>query len=353
MSSPPISRRKTDHIEVAASGRAAARKVTTLLQEVALVHQALPERDVEEVDLSVRFADHTLSAPLLISGMTGGTPEATAINRALAKLANERNIAFGVGSQRAMSLHPDLVETYRVRDVAKDVFLIGNIGAVQARQLGVEGVRDLVAAIDANAMAIHLNPAQELIQADGDRDFRGIIEMLGRLSDNLGVPVIAKETGCGISHEAAQAIANAGVGIADVAGAGGTSWIAVEAERTTNDDARALGNELWDWGIPTAVSTVACVRAGLTTIASGGVRSGSDVCRALALGATLGGVAAPILKSYLDGGAEEAGQHLDRIITAIRTTTFLAGAGTVEDLVRAPRHLGPNLRAWLDDLSLR
>jgi isopentenyl-diphosphate delta-isomerase len=351
---PDISQRKADHLSVAASGEADFRRRTTLLEDVHLVHQALPERALGDVDLGVTLLGRPIAAPVVVSGMTGGTAEAGAINRDLARAAQTLGIAFGVGSQRAMAVHPDLEATFQVRDAAPDVFLIGNLGVVQARELGAARVAELAASIGADAIAIHLNPAMELIQADGDRDFSGAVDTIAALVAALEIPVIAKETGCGLSAEVAATVKRAGVSAVDVSGAGGTSWVAVEARRAAaGSDSAALGDELWDWGIPTAVSVAACAREGLEVIATGGLRSGYDVARALALGATAGGLAAPALRAHRDGGYDGALAMLSRVVDSIRAVTLLCGCAAARDLSRAPRHLGPSLRGWLDDLGLR
>lgn len=348
-----ISRRKADHLEVVASGAADFEQRTTLLEEVHLVHQALPELAMDEIDLSVELFGRRLSVPVVVTGMTGGTAEARDINRDIARAAQAAGVAMGVGSQRAMAEHPDLEHTFQVRDVAPDVVLIGNIGVVQAKAMGIARVAELARRIGANAMAVHLNPAQEMIQAHGDRDFRGAIDIIARLIEALPIPVVVKETGCGLSPEAAARLTSAGVRTVDVAGAGGTSWVAVEARRAADGSAaRDLGRELWDWGLPTAVSAVACAGQGLEVIASGGLRSGHDIARALALGAHAGGLAAPVLRAHRAGGIDAVTEFLTRTITAIRTVMLLCGARTVVDLQRAPRHLGPELRAWLADLGV-
>jgi len=352
--SSAIAKRKADHLEVAASGRADFAR-TTLLEHVHLIHQALPELALEAIDLTTSLVGtKTLRAPLVLTGMTGGTGEATAVNRDLARAAQAAGVAFGVGSQRAMAEHPELAASYQVRDVAPDVLLFGNIGAVQAVAMGPTKVGELAKAIGADALAIHLNPGQELIQESGDRDFRGVVDAIARIVDHAGIPIVVKETGCGLSIEAARALIRAGVTVVDVAGAGGTSWVAVEAVRAAEGSgAAALGTELRDWGLPTAVSVVACVRAGLTTIASGGLRSGYDVARALALGATAGGMAAPMLRAQRAGGYDAALREIERTILSIRSVALLAGCARAADLARAPRHLGAPLRAFLDDLELR
>ncbi|HET7502265.1 MAG TPA: type 2 isopentenyl-diphosphate Delta-isomerase [Kofleriaceae bacterium] len=349
---PAIAKRKADHLEVAASGRAEFAK-STLLEHVHLVHQALPELAVSEIDLSTTLAGKRLAAPLVITGMTGGVAEAGAVNRDLARAAQAAGIALGLGSQRAMDEHPELAESYEVRDVAPDVVLLGNVGAVQALAMGPARVIELARRIGADVLAVHLNPGQELIQERGDRDFRGVLGGIARLVEASPVPVIVKETGCGLSAEAARALAGVGVRSVDVSGAGGTSWVAVEAVRAAQGSASAaLGNELWDWGVPTAVSVVACARAGLDVIASGGLRTGYDVARAIALGARVGGMAAPMLRAQRAGGCEAVAQLISQVTASIRAICLLTGCPTVGDLARAPRHLGAPLRAFLDDLKL-
>jgi isopentenyl-diphosphate Delta-isomerase len=349
---PAIAKRKADHLEVAASGRADFAK-STLLEHVHLIHQALPELALEAIDLTTELAGKQLRAPLVITGMTGGTAEAAAVNRDLARAAQAAGVAFGVGSQRAMAEHPELAASYQVRDVAPEVVLFGNVGAVQALAMGPARVIELAKSIGADALAIHLNPGQELIQDHGDRDFRGIVDAIARIVEAAPFPVLVKETGCGLSSQAARALAGAGVHTVDVSGAGGTSWVAVEAVRAAGgSDSEALGSELRDWGVPTAVAVAACVRAGLVVIASGGMRSGYDIARALALGARAGGMAAPMLRAQRAGGFEAASRELERIIASIRAVCLLTGCARAGDLARAPRHLGAPLRTFLEDLGL-
>jgi isopentenyl-diphosphate delta-isomerase len=348
-----IGKRKADHLEVAASGRADFAR-TSLLEQVHLVHQALPEVAVDEIDLTTELVGKRLAAPLVITGMTGGTAEAAQVNRDLAKAAEAAGVALGLGSQRAMAEHPELAASYQVRDVAPDVVLFGNVGAVQLQAMGAARVGELARQIGADGMCVHLNPGQELIQDHGDRDFRGIVDAIARLVEASALPIIVKETGCGLSPQAARALVGAGVHTVDVAGAGGTSWVAVEALRAAEgSESAALGNELWDWGLPTAVSVAACVRAGLVTIASGGLRSGYDVARALALGARAGGMAAPMLRAQRAGGSEGVRAMIDRVTRAIRAVCLLTGSRSAAELAQAPRHLGAPLRAFLDDLGIR
>ena len=349
---PPIARRKADHLEVAASGRANAVR-STLLEEVHLVHQALPELALDDIDLTTELVGKRLAAPLVITGMTGGTAEAAAVNRDLAVAAQQAGVALGLGSQRAMAEHPELAASYVVRDLAPDVVLFGNIGAVQLAALGTDKVAELAKRIGADAMCVHLNPGQELIQDHGDRDFRGLVDAIARLVERSAVPVIVKETGCGISAQTANKLAAVGVRTVDVSGAGGTSWVAVEAVRAGDgSDAAALGQELWDWGVPTAVAVVACAKQNLVTIASGGVRSGLDIARAIALGARAGGMAAPMLRAQRAGGVDGVRAAIERVTRSIRAVCLLTGTKRVANLARAPRHLGAPLRSFLDDLEL-
>ena len=352
MGEPKIGRRKAEHLTVTASGEADFRAVTSLLEEVTLVHQALPELDADAVDLSTTLAGLKLRAPIVVAAMTGGTPEAEALNHDLARAAAEQGLAFGLGSQRAMAEHPELASTFTVRDAAPDVLLFGNVGVVQARAMGVKKVKELAKAVGADAMCVHLNPAMELVQDGGDRDFRGGLDTIRAIVGELGLPVIAKETGCGISRQAARALNAAGVRTVDVSGAGGTSWVAVEQRRATPGTLQAgLGEELWDWGIPTAASVAACRAEGLEVIATGGVRSGLDVARAIALGASAGGFAAPLLRAHRAGGLDGVRKALELVIAGVRAATLLTGCAGVRELTGVPRVFGPTLRAWLRTLA--
>jgi isopentenyl-diphosphate delta-isomerase len=254
---------------------------------------------------------------------------------------------MGVGSQRAMLLDPATAPTYRVRDVAPDVLLLGNLGAVQARSAGPERVARLAEEIGADALCIHLNAAQELVQDEGDRDFRGCLAALGDLTKALSIPIVAKETGCGFSPRALDRLRDVGIGWVDVSGAGGTTWTGVEALRGSTRQ-RALGAELRDWGIPTAASVVFARRAGLRSIASGGIRSAADAVRALALGADAVSLALPFLRAYAEEGVPGVLGAAERLVEGIRALMLLTGARKVGDLHRLPRGLGPGLRGWID-----
>jgi len=340
-----IGERKNAHLRLCAE-EDVEHHADTLLDEVRLLHDSLPELSVDDLDLSLELLGRHLRAPLLVSGMSGGTEEAGEMNRALATVAQKCGFGFGVGSQRAMLLHPETAGSYRVRDVAPDVLVLGNVGVVQAREAGVSRVAGLVAEIGADALCVHLNPAQELVQDEGDRDFRGGLDTVARLVDELPVPVVVKETGCGLSPRVLERLRSLGVEWVDVSGAGGTSWTAVEALRGSERQ-RALGAELRDWGIPTAASVVYARRAGLGTIASGGIRSGHDVARALALGADAASFALPLLRAWRAGGLDAALVAAERVTEALRAVMLLTGSRRPRDLAAAPRVLGARLRDWL------
>ena len=344
-----INHRKADHLAITASGAGAFRR-GSLLDEVNLIHAALPEMDAEAIDVGATLLGRALSAPLMLTGMTGGTEEASAINKHLAVVAERLGLPFGLGSMRAMVVKPELTRTYQVRDVAPDVFLLGNFGVVQVAQMTTAEVRAALAEVDANALCIHLNPAQEMAQPGGDRDFRGGLAAIKRLQDELGLPVLVKETGCGLAPAIVRSLDDLGVGAIDVSGAGGTSWVAVEAQRSESTSVeQAVGQDFWDWGIPTAAA-VAWARQQnphATLIASGGIRSGLDAARALALGADIVGVAQPALKALKDHGPQGAERYLQGIIAGIRTACLLTGSTSAKQLRYAPKVVGPNLASWL------
>jgi len=341
-----ISDRKRSHLELCESSPVEYAGKTTLLEEVDFVHDALPELAVDEVQVGTELLGKRLRAPLLITGMTGGTEEAAAVNRALARVAEAKGIAFGLGSQRAMHRSPALAHTFEVRAEAPTTLVLANIGIVQAAALSTAEVEALARAIGADALCVHLNPAQELIQAEGDRDFRGGVRTLTRLARELPFPVVVKETGCGLSRRVAERLVAAGIRTADVSGAGGTSWVKVEALRA-DEAARELGGVFADWGIPTAAALLACRGLGLDLIASGGIRSGLDVAKSVALGARLAGVALPVFRAYREGGVAAAGAFVDRLIVGLRTAMVLTGARDLEALGHAPLVLGGRLREWV------
>lgn len=326
---------KNDHIE-ACRDAAVEYDRPTGLESVDLINQALPEVSLADLDLRTGFLGARLGAPLMISPMTGGTERSAPINARLAAVAERRGLAMGVGSQRIAVEDSRRERWFDVREHAPSAFVFANLGGGQlAKGWGVEEARRAVAMVRADALFIHLNPLQEAIQG-GDRDFRGLTERLARLCADLAVddvPVVAREVGFGISREAARRLIEAGVAGVDCSGAGGTSWSKVEAAVTDNPRRRAVGETFGEWGIPTAdaIRNVRAESGSLPLIASGGLRTGLDVARALALGADLASMARPFLLAALE--SEAAVEELvDRVLDELRVAMFGAGAADVAAL---------------------
>ena len=340
---PSIESRKEDHLDLCAGERVAFRGKSTLLEEVELIHCALPEMSIDEIDTSVEWGGKRLSAPLVIAAMTGGVERAAEVNRDLAALAEEMGLGFGFGSMRPL-LSDNNAPGYAVRDVAPGALLIGNIGVVQARESSTEVIEQLIATTGVDLLAIHLNPAMEVVQVEGDRDFRGGLETVERYHRELSIPIVVKETGCGLSGEVGHRLREIGVEWVDCSGAGGTSWVGVEALRERADSA---GEAFWDWGIPTAASVAQLSGLGLGICATGGVKSGLDIARAIALGATCGGIARPVLQAWTRGGVDGARSYLQRVLRELRIAMLLSGCRNVEELQERRVHLGPNLRRWV------
>ncbi len=345
-----IATRKEDHLELCATGEVGYAATTTLLGEVRLVHDPLPDLALEGVRLDCTVLGKELRAPVIISAMTGGTDRAGRINRELAEVAESLGIGFALGSQRPMLEDEAMTATYAVRERAPTTLIIGNLGLWQARRAGAESIERLARGVGADAIAIHLNPAQELVQPGGDRDFRGGTATLTELTRELDVPLLVKETGCGLGPRTAERLRRAGVRHLDVAGAGGTSWVAVETARA-GAPAR-LGRDLREWGVPTAAAVALAAPQGFDTlIASGGVASGVDAARALSLGATAVGLARPVLQAYWSGGAKGARQLLEGVIEGLRAAMLLTGSPDLATLRRTPKVLTGELKSWLDQLG--
>lgn len=334
-------RRKADHIRINLEDDVQFPRLTTGLERYRFVHQALPELDLEAVDLQVSLLGKALSAPLLISSMTGGTERAAEINRNLAEAAQRAGIAMGLGSQRAAIEDPSLAPTYQVRRYAPDILLLANLGAIQLNYgYGAEQCRRAVAMIEGDALILHLNPLQEAVQPEGDGQWAGLVQRIEAVCRALaadGVPVIGKEVGWGLSAQAARQLADAGVAALDVAGSGGTSWSEVEARRAPTELHRRVATAFADWGIPTA-ETLRAVRAAvpeLPAIASGGLRDGIDVAKCIALGATACGVAGPMLKAAAES-AEAVDQTITEFTRVLRIAMFAVGAANIAALQATP-----------------
>jgi len=350
-----IGDRKADHLAICAEEDVGFRGRSTLLEDVRLVHDALPDLALADVDTSVTLFGKRLRAPLLVAAMTGGTEEAGRINLELAGIAEERGYGFGLGSQRAMHLRPGTTATYRVRQSAPTTLVLGNVGVVQARAMTTAEVRALVDEVKADALCVHLNPAMELVQPGGDRDFGGGLDTIARLVAEVGVPVVVKETGCGIAPSVGRRLRAAGVRHVDVSGAGGTSWVGVEtrrAEAAGDTRSRDLGEALWDWGVPTGASVALLAPLGFDTIvATGGVATGLDVARAVALGASAAGIARPVLRALSSGGRAGAVAFLDAVETELRAAMLLTGSRDVAALRKTPRVVVGELAAWMAQLG--
>ncbi|MBN1439189.1 MAG: type 2 isopentenyl-diphosphate Delta-isomerase [Anaerolineales bacterium] len=329
--------RKADHIRINLEKNVQS-GVSTGLGKYRFDHQALPEINLADIVTQTSFFQRRLSAPLMISSMTGGTAQARRLNRALAGAAQSVGVAMGLGSLRPALENPALAATYRVRDIAPDILLFANLGAIQLNYgYSADECRRAVELSDADALILHLNPLQEALQPEGDTEFAGLLEKIEAVCRALPVPVVVKEVGWGIGGETARRLAMAGVAAIDIAGAGGTSWSQVEKHRTRTRDGVRLASLFHDWGLSTAESLVDCRKAvpHLPLIASGGLRNGMEIAKCIALGAHLAGVAGPLLQAAIRG-ASDVEKELQRLIAELRVTMFAAGARDLSTLRGLP-----------------
>jgi isopentenyl-diphosphate Delta-isomerase len=332
-----ISSRKSDHIRINLEEDVRS-TLTTGLERYRFIHQALPEIDLEAVNPSQLLFGRQVRAPILISSMTGGTAEAGLINRTLAEAAQQVGVVMGVGSQRAALEQPEVAETFRVRRFAPDILLLANLGAVQLNySYTIDHCRRAVEMIEADALILHLNALQEAVQPEGDTRFAGLLGRIEAVCRGLEVPVIVKEVGWGISEDAARMLASAGVAAIDVAGAGGTSWSQVEKFRIQNESLARVAAAFRGWGIPTAESIEMVRRGapGTPIFASGGLRSGVDIAKCIALGANLGGMAGPFLKAAARS-LEETVQTLNEVRRELQICMFACGAADLTRLQSVP-----------------
>ena len=354
-----IERRKAEHMRLAANSDVAGQQGPGW-SDIHLLHDALPKCDLARIDLAVDFLGRQLQAPLLIAGMTGGHEAAREVNKLLARAAEYFGIAMGVGSQRAALIQPDLADTYAIaRQQAPNAFLIANLGAAQLvdqdstpRLTGTD-LQRAVDMIQADALAIHLNFLEELIQTEGDRRVAGLGDALTDAIRSLTVPALAKETGVGISRETAVELARVGFSGLDVGGYGGTSFAAVEALRAQSagdDRGVRMGEVFAHWGLPTPVAVVAVSTSSLPIVATGGVRSGLDAAKAIALGGTLVGVARPLLLAAL-AGEDSLFAWIRQFLEELRAAVFLTGGARISDLRLVKRVILGDTRTWLQDLG--
>lgn len=329
----PIEERKADHIKINLE-KDVKSGLDSGLERYRFIHEALPELDLEQIDTSLSLFGRKMKAPVLISSMTGGTKDAGAINQRLAAAAQQCGIAMGVGSQRAALEHPEQASSFKVRELAPDILLFANIGAVQLNYgYGTDECRRAVEMIEADALYLHLNAIQEAVQAGGDTNFSGLAKKIEAVCKSLDVPVIAKEVGWGISARTAKILAECGVQAIDVAGAGGTSWSQVEMYRAPDEFTRNLAASFIGWGIPTTESILQVRQAapGMTIFASGGIKDGIDIAKAIALGARLGGMAGPFLKAAAIG-TENVIESIQLAARQIQIAMFACGASSLPAL---------------------
>ncbi len=346
-----VSARKLDHLVLTAFYDV-RHGTTTLLEDVFLVPRALPDTSLDSIDTSIVLFGKRLRAPILVSGMTGGHELAKQVNAAIARAVEELGLGMGVGSQRAMLRDPSLTDTYTVvRREAPNAVIIANIGAVQLRKLNINDVERLVEALEADALAVHLNVPQEIFQPEGDRDFSGVLRALEKLLESIDIPIVVKETGHSIDPTTVSALASIGVEYIDVSGAGGTSWVRVEELRARNQGDRRLASSARlyrNWGLPTAVALAAARWAApnVCLLAGGGVWDGLLALRAIALGADAVTIALPVFKAFIENGFHGVLEYLETYIDSFKRGMLLLDAQSIRDLYGAHIALGERL-AWL------
>jgi isopentenyl-diphosphate delta-isomerase len=331
------SNRKTEHIRICLEEDVQARGITVGLEQYRFIHEALPELDLAEIDLHQSFFGKTVSAPILISSMTGGAEWSARINRNLAEAAQQHKLAMGLGSQRAAIENPDLAYSYQIRRYAPDIPLFANLGAVQLNYgYGIDQCRRAVEMIEADALILHLNVLQEAVQPDGNTNFKGLLGKIEKVCRELardGVPVIAKEVGNGFSKKVSRRLYEAGVSALDVGGSGGTSWSQVESFRIKQPLERSAAETFAGWGVPTAQSVLWAreVAPDLTLIGSGGLRTGLDIAKIIALGVDAGGLALPFLKAA-EISAEAVSATIEQLTRELKIAMFCIGAATIKEL---------------------
>ncbi len=346
-----IMKRKEEHIHICLEKNVESKVVSTLFEDVRLVNNSLPEINFDEIDTSVNFLGHKFSAPIMVGAMTGGAELAKKINKNLAEACEELGLGMVVGSQRAALYDKILEETYSIaRKHGPSIFLGANIGAAQlSKGLSMHDAKSLVEMLKADALYVHLNPTQEIVQPEGDPTYANVLSRIGELAESVDKPVVAKEVGCGISGEVAKKLEAAGVSAVEVAGTGGTSYSAVEYYRAIeygNREKAVLGKLFWDWGIPTAAALIDVRRSvRIPVVSSGGLRNGLEVAKSIALGASLCAMAKPLLGPASDS-SKSARMYLESVINGLKATMFLTGSKNIEELGKARYIIIGELAQW-------
>lgn len=323
-----IKNRKDDHLQIAAEADVEM-NVLTGLEKIQFIHQALPEIDFDAVDTSTQFLGKKLTFPLIISSMTGGTESSGRINQNLALACQTAGVGMGVGSQRVAIEEPKVISSFQVRNVAPDILLFANLGAVQLNYgYGLKELESVVSQISADALFLHLNPLQEAIQTEGNHNFQSILPKIKNCAKGLSVPLVVKEVGNGLSQQVCRQLKENGIRIVDTAGAGGTSWAFIEASRRGN---KHLANVFRNWGVPTVESIINATKSGLETIGSGGIRTGVDIAKAIALGASCAGMALPFLASGVQSH-QQVVNKLNQLKLELKIAMFCIGVGNVNQL---------------------
>lgn len=327
-------KRKEEHIDICIDGDAEYRNLDTGFGDYNFIHQALPEIDYDKIELGTEFLGKRLDMPLMISPITGGTENLYRINHDLAGLASSFGLAMGLGSARIALEDNNTSDFFKVRDVAPDILLFANLGAVQLNNgYSSDHCRKIVEMTEADALMLHLNPMQEVFQSEGDRDFSDLLSKISALCDTCEFPVVVREVGFGISKDVARRLIYAGVSAIDLSGSGGTSWVKIESQRSNNKISKRVAQDFEDWGIPTtrSLESIKELKVQVPLIASGGIRSGLDIAKSLALGADIAGVALPLLRAIKES-KEGAVEYIEYLRKGLKTAMFGVGVSNVREL---------------------
>jgi len=337
-----ISERKKEHLEICLNNEVEG---NNFFDDVILVYNALPDFDFEDINTKTEFLGKELNIPLIISSITGGTEEAKKINKTLAKVAEKKKIGFALGSQRAMIENKRLSETYFVRDVAPSILLFGNIGISNLHEIKIKEIEKAMEEVKADALFVHLNSAQEITQREGNTNFKNSVQNLKKLVKNLNYPVVAKEVGQGICRETGEILKKCGIRAIDVAGVGGTNWMKVEKLRGGK-----ISDHLLNFGIPTTCSLLELKDLGIDLISSGGIRTGLDIAKSIALGAKICGIALPFLKIYKKEGEEGILKYVEELENELKKVMFLVGARNLRELKNCRYILRGVTKNWAEQI---